>query len=133
GVIGPDGSAGAGLSRLQRFSAPLTLSVDGFGAIAAGQIGPLTISYLKPGDTAFTLEPLPIDPIGFVQTGGAPPGELLGSLQSAGGAGADVLAGAFEARYFGALADFGAEIAGRVRFTTSNGLVAVAAFGAKRQ
>ncbi len=133
GVIGPDGSAGAGLDRLYGFSATLAVSVDGAGSISAGQMGALTISFVPPGQGVPTVESLPIDAIRFVQTGGAPPGALFGSLQGAAGAGVDLRTGEFEARYFGALADPGLEIAGRVRFTTANGLVAVAAFGAKRQ
>jgi len=131
GVIGPDGSAGAALDRLHRFSATLALSVDGAGSISAGRMGPLVVSFVLPGQ--ITVEELPIDAIGFAQTGGAAPGLLLGSLQGVPGAGADLRSGEFEARYFGALADPGVEIAGRVRFTTASGLVAVAAFGAKRQ
>src|SRR5690606_41871282 len=106
----------------------LPRAAPGVVVVGSGRPRP---SHSFPTRRSSDLEPLPIDPIGFVQTGGAPPGELLGSLQSAGGAGADVLAGAFEARYFGALADFGAEIAGRVRVTTSHGVVAVAARGAE--
>jgi len=133
GVIGPDGSPGAGLDRLVRFSATLALSVDGAGSISAGQMGALAISFVPPGQTVPVVETLPIDTIRLEQSSGATPGTLFGSLQSAPGPGADLRSGAFEARYFGALADPGVEIAGRVRFTTANGLVAVAAFGAQRQ
>lgn len=133
GVIGPDGSAGAALGRLYGFSAPVALSVDGAGSITAGQVGPLVISFQAAGQTGLTTQTLSINTISFVQTGGVSPGQLLGSLQALAGAGAGLRSGEFEARYFGAVADFGAEIAGRFRFTTTSGLVAVAAFGAKRQ
>lgn len=133
GTVGPDEDGGSLLDRSRSFSAPIEIVVDGTGRIVSGRIRTLTISYYTPLST-LAFEDLPVDPIDLVPgSADTSPGPLTGALASAGGIGADVDATSsrFEARYFGIAGDHGAELAGRLRLRTSNGLIAVASFGAR--
>lgn len=138
GAIGPDedGAAPSYLDRLRRFSAPIQVTVDGSGRIVTGQIG--TISMLSYFDAQGIprFEDLPLDPIDLVPAGTEiSPNAQTGTFASAGGANPDVddriPTSRFEARFFGPLGDIGFELAGRLRFRTSNGLIAVGSFGSQ--
>lgn len=116
------------------FSAPITLQVAAGGQITSAQLGELTISS-QPAGGNLIAEDLALRPVVF-ETSSAPPGLLTGSVTSTTGGQANdatVTSGNYEARYFGIAGRLGEEIAGRFRFTTSNGLVGVASFGAIRQ
>lgn len=133
GTVAPDEDGGSLLDGSRGFSAPIEIVVDGTGRISSGRIGTLTISYYTPTAT-LAFEDLPVDPIDLVQgSADTSPGPLTGALASAGGIGADAdsASSRFEARYFGVAGDHGAELAGRLRLRTSNGLIAVASFGAR--
>lgn len=132
GAVGPDEAGGGYLNRLRSFSAPIEIQVDGSGQIVSGHIGTMVMPYYtntNPGTLAF--EPLPLDPVDLSTSSGASPGKLAGSLASVDGLYADLDAGSFEARYFGRPGDAGYELAGRLRFRTTNGLIAVGSFGSQ--
>jgi len=124
GIIGP-GSAGS-LARLTGFSGRVTIKVDFAGNIESASISDLKQSY----GTPLIIESLPLQPLVLVQSSGSTPGSMAGSIGSAGGTGATAV-GTFELNYFGPDGDFAGEIAGRLRFTTSNGLIAIGSFGAQ--
>ncbi len=112
------------------FSAPITIQVAG-GRITEAQLGELTISS-QPAGGSLTASNLAMNPVVFRESS-LPPGPLIGALASGGGNEATITSGEYEARFFGIAGEQGAEIAGRFRFTTSNGLFGVASFGAIRQ
>ncbi len=116
------------------FSAPITLQVAPGGQISSAQLGELTISSQPVGGT-LVVEELALHPVVF-DPSTAPPGLMTGAVTSTTGgqAGdASISSGSYEARYFGIAGQHGQEIAGRFRFTASNGIVGVASFGAIRQ
>ncbi len=134
GTIAPDETGGGYLDRARSFSAPIEIHVDGTGQIVDGQIGALAVVDAFDNSGAPIATDLPIDPIDLVPAGSSvSPGLLSGTLASAGGPDADVdpASSRFEAQYFGLSGNLGAEISGRLRLRTSNGLIAVAAFGAR--
>lgn len=112
------------------FSAPIALQVMG-GRIMSAQLGDLTISS-QPAGGSLLAEDLALNPVVFGEST-ALPGLLKGAVTSDPGGEASITSGDYEARYFGIAGSFGQEIAGRFRFTTSNGIVGVASFGAMRQ
>ncbi|MCD6682149.1 MAG: hypothetical protein LT102_16145 [Burkholderiaceae bacterium] len=109
------------------FSAPITIQVSG-SRIESARINDLTISWQQAGATLNVAE-LDLNPLVFGEST-TPPGLLAGAVASDP---AGSISGKYEARYFGSASDHATEIAGRFRFTTSNGLVGVASFGAIRQ
>lgn len=116
------------------FSAPITLQVASGGQITAAQLGELTISSQPVGGNLIA-EDLALHPIVF-DPSSAPPGLMTGTIRSTAGGQANdasIISGDYEARYFGVAGQLGQEIAGRFRFTASNGIVGVASFGAVRQ
>lgn len=132
GAVGPDETGGGYLDRLRSFSAPIEIKVGGTGQIVSGRIGTIVMPYYtstRPGTLAF--ETLPLGPVDLSASSGASPGKLAGSLASVGGLDADLDAGSFEAQYFGRSGEVGYELAGRFRFRTSNGLIAIGSFGAQ--
>lgn len=136
GAIGPDedGAAYSYLDRLRTFSAPIQVTVDGSGRIVSGQIGMISMLWYFDAQGIPKFEELPLDPIDLVPAGTEiSPNAQAGALASAGGANPDVDASSsrFEARFFGMSGDIGFELAGRLRFRTSNGLIAVGSFGSQ--
>ena len=134
GTIGPDedGAAYSYLDRLRSFSAPIEVTVDGFGRIVTGRIRTISMLAYFDAQGIPKFDELPLDPIDLVPAGTEiSPNAQTGTLASAGGANADVDASTsrFEARFFGMPGNFGFELAGRLRFRTSSGLIAVATFG----
>lgn len=129
GMVVPDGSAGAALTESRRFSAPIELTVDGTGRIVAGQVGTMTASSAS-GSGAIVTSDLPFGPIVLSPAGGVLNGALGGTLSTVLPSGPSSVAGDYEAGYFAPSGPPGAELAGRLRFTTGSGLVGVAAFGA---
>lgn len=116
------------------FSAPITLQVGSGGQITSAQLGELTISS-QPAGGSLIADDLALRPVVF-ETSSAPPGLLTGLVTSTAGGqpnDASITSGNYEARYFGTAGRLGEEIAGRFRFTTSNGIIGVASFGAVRQ
>lgn len=135
GMIGPDEVAGVAsyLDSLRSFSAPIEIAVDGTGHVVSGTIG--TMLMFDGYDTSTSpvtvkTSALPLDPVNFVPTGSTIDTDS-GSLASAGGTGAsvDTATSNFEAKFFGIPGYIGGELAGRVRFRSSNGLIAVGSFG----
>lgn len=136
GMIGPDEDAGVAsyLDTLRSFSAPIEIVVDGTGHVVSGTIG--TMLMFDGYDTSSTPPTvqtltLPIAPMDLAPTGSTIDTDS-GSLGSAGGTGAtvDTASSRFESKFFGVQGKVGNELAGRLRFRTSNGLITVASFGA---
>ncbi|HEY0878593.1 MAG TPA: hypothetical protein VGE10_09090 [Zeimonas sp.] len=127
GVIGDDGERERVLNGRFGFSGPITIQVAA-GAITSATLGTLTISFQQAGATLEVAD-LALNAVTFGASS-APPA-LTGTVSSAAGSEASST-GTYEAQYFGA-GQPGAEIAGRLRFRTSNGLIAVGSFGAIRQ
>lgn len=130
GAVGPDEVGGGYLNRLRSFSAPIEIEVDGLGQIVSGHIGTVVMPYYtntSPSTLAF--ETLPLDPVDLAASSGASPGKLTGSLASVDRPDPDLDAGTYEARYFGRSGEAGYELAGRLRFRTTNGLIATGSFG----
>ncbi len=130
GIVGDGPGEPKAIGGRYGFSAPITVHVAN-GRITDAQLGDLTISWQTPGATLETRE-LAMNPVVFGASS-QPPGLLTGTVSSLGGNEASIASGVYEARYFGVVGDFGRDLAGRLRFTTSNGLVGVASFGAVRQ
>lgn len=131
GIVGDGPGEPKAIGGRYGFSAPITLQVANGGSIASAQLGDLTISWQPAGGT-LEVRDLKMNTVVF-NASSAPPGVLTGTVSSAAGNEASIASGRYEAQYFGITGDFGREIAGRFRFTTSNGLVGVASFGAIRQ
>ncbi len=132
GAVGPDETGGGYLDRLRSFSAPIEIEADGVGQIVSGRIGTIVMPYYTsaaPGTVEF--ETLPLDPVDLSASAGSSPGTLTGSLASVDRLDPDLAAGSFEARYFGRPGEAGYELAGRLRFRTTNGLIAVGSFGTR--
>lgn len=131
GAVGPDEAGGGYLDRLRSFSAPIEIRVDGVGQIVSGHLGTIVMPYYTgtPGTLAF--ETLPLDPLDLSKSSGVSPGKLTGSLTSVDRIDPDLDGGAFEARYFGRPGEVGLELAGRLRFRTTSGLIAIGSFGAR--
>lgn len=129
GMVVPDGSAGAALTGPRRFSAPIEVEVDGTGRIVAGQMGTMTTSFAS-GSGAIATSVLPLGPIALSLAAGVLNGTLDGALSTAASGTASSVAGDYEASYFAPDGQNGAEMAGRIRFTTGSGLVGIGAFGA---
>lgn len=134
GMIGPDENAGAAsyLDSMRSFSAPVEIVVNS-GYVVSGTIG--TMLMFERYDTSTSppkvlTSTLPLDPVNFVPSGSTIDTDS-GSLASAGGTGAsvDTTSSNFEAKFFGISGSIGDELAGRLRFRTSNGLIAVGSFG----
>lgn len=126
GIVAP-GGPGASLTQVYGFSAPITIVVDGNGRIVDGQLGDSTISYNSGSGLETSI--VPVKPILLSVADGDTPGLASGTVSTtATGTGADA-AGEYEAGFFGLSGAAGAELAGRLRFTTSTGLVGVASFG----
>jgi hypothetical protein len=137
GMIGPDEDAGAAsyLDSMRSFSAPIEIVVDGTGHVVSGTID--TLLMFDGYDTSVSpptikAPALPIAPVNLAPTGSTIDTDS-GSLGSAGGTGAtvDSASSGFEAKFFGVSGDIGFELAGRLRFRTSNGLIAVGSFGSQ--
>ena len=131
GAIGPDVDGSPYLQRLRSYSAPIEVVVDGNGRVVSAGLGTIVMPYYdanaQPGFEALAVDPLRLLP----SMTDVPDGVLTGSVVSAAGPDADVVDGRFEAHYFGPAARRGHELAGRLRLRTSNGLVAIGAFGAQ--
>jgi hypothetical protein len=131
GVIGPDEDGSTYLTRLRSFSAPVEIEVDGNGRIVRAGFGTVVMPYYD-SNSQLKFEPLPIDAVRLRQNATDTPGGLLtGPVESAEGPDADLVDGRFEAKYFGVSGDYSYELAGRFRFRTSNGLIAIGSFGAQ--
>lgn len=135
GVIGPKDENSP--VRRRGFSATVTVFSLSNGYINDTQttIDQFWSSYNQTGTIEnMVIDQLDIQPLVLAtDPGSASPGLMTGSISThAGGAQASAT-GVFELNYLGQPGDFGGEIAGRLRFTTSNGGVAIAAFGAVRQ
>ncbi len=131
GVIGDDGTRTPRvLNGRFGFSAPITLEVNAGGTIASATLGALSISFQEAGSSTLRTAQLALNTITFGAS--SVPPVAAGTVSSAAGAEASS-SGVYQADYFGISGNLGEEIAGRLRFTTSNGLVAVGAFGAVRQ
>ncbi len=129
GIVGDGPGEPKAIGGRYGFSAPITLNVAS-GSITGAQLGDLTISSQPAGGT-LRAEDLAMNIVVF-KASSAPPGILTGVVESLTGNEASVTSGRYEAQYFGIAGEHGKEIAGRFRFTTSNGLVGVASFGAIR-
>jgi len=131
GAIGPDEDGSAALGHLRSFSAPIEIQVDGSsGRIASAQIGTMVMPYYDSNLLKFDV--LRVDPVSLQQSGtDTVDMALTGSMISAAGPDADLVDGRFEAKYFGVSGDYSYELAGRFRFRTSNGLIAIGSFGAQ--
>jgi hypothetical protein len=129
GIVGDGPGAAKAIGGRFGFSAPITVNVAGV-SITNAQLGNLTISSQPAGGT-LQAQDLAMNSVVF-EASSAPPGTLTGAVKSLAGNEASIVSGVYEARYFGIAGDLGHEIAGRFRFTTSNGLVGVASFGAIR-
>lgn len=134
GMIGPDENAGAAsyLDSMRSFSAPIEIVVNS-GYVVSGTIGTMLMfdGYdTSTSPTTVKTSALPLDPVNLVPSGSTIDTDS-GSLSSAGGTGAsvDTASSNFEAKFFGISGHIGDELAGRLRFRTSNGLIAVASFG----
>jgi len=138
GVISPSNAASAGAlpqPRSYGFSATVTIDIDATGKILeSSRISDLKIATSGTG-TNLTIAGVPLDPIAFVWGASNFQGQpVSGALLGTGGTDPDSN-GLFEASYYGsseASGEVGAEMAGRFRFETGNGLRAVGAFGAVR-
>lgn len=133
GVIAPAGSAGASLSLPFGLSGHVLITVDaGTGRILSGQLDTMQVSYRT--GSALAVGDAGVKTIVLSGGGGASPASTTGSLSTAaGGTGANVVSGDYEAKYFAPpTGPIGAELAGRMRFTTDSGLVGIASFGAVR-
>lgn len=132
GVIAPGANGSGYLEYPRSFSAPIEVVVDGSGRIVSAELGTLVMPYRKDKDAPLEFEPLSLDPVSLNQSvTDTPDMALTGSMISDIGPDADVLDGRFEAHYFGDSGRYGHELAGRFRFRTSNGLIAVGSFGAQ--
>lgn len=131
GVIAPTGSTGA-LTQPFGFSGHVLITVDGgTGRIKSGQLDGMQISYRTSSGLAVA-DP-GIKTIALSTGTGTSPNPTTGTLSTAaGGTGANLVSGDYEAKFFAPLGDPGAELAGQMRFTTDSGLVGVASFGAVR-
>ncbi|MCL4185098.1 MAG: hypothetical protein KJ011_16790 [Burkholderiaceae bacterium] len=129
GMVAPDGSAGAALTEPRRFSAPIEIEVDGTGRIVAGQIGTMTTSVTS-GSGVVVTSTLPFGPIALSLADGVLNGTLDGALSTAVSGTTNSVAGDYEAGYFAPDGQNGAEMAGRMRFTSGSGLIGIGAFGA---
>lgn len=130
GIVGDGSGEPKAIGGRYGFSAPITVQVAS-GRITGAQLGDLTISSQAAGGTLVAHD-LAMNQVVF-EASSQPPGILSGTVSSLGGNEASITGGVYEARYFGVRGDFGRELAGRFRFTTSNRLVGVASFGAIRQ
>lgn len=130
GIVGDGPNEPKALGGRFGFSAPITLQVAG-GRITGAQLGDFTRSF-QPAGGPLSADELALNPVVF-QASSAPPGVLSGAVASSAGGEASITSGAYQAEYFGSAGDPGHEIAGRFRFTTSNGLIGVASFGAIRR
>lgn len=130
GIVGDGPSEPKAVGGRFGFSAPIELNVAA-GRITDARLGDFTRSFQPAGGT-LSADELALNVVVF-EASSIPPGLLTGSISSLAGSEASITSGQYEARYFGIAGDFGREIAGRFRFTTSNGLVGVASFGAIRQ
>lgn len=135
GIIAPESPAAqSALNGRFGFSGPITIDV-GAASILSATIGQLKVTFRLAGDTNLSEDELALRAIGLGPSVGAAPAMLEGTLHDGGGGqpgDASVASGAYEARFFGAPGHQGEEIAGRFRFRTSNGLVAVGSFGARQ-
>lgn len=135
GIIAPEAPAAqSALNGRFGFSGPITIDVGATGILSA-TIGQLKVTFRRAGDTDLSEDELALRSIALAQSVGTAPATLTGTLHDGGGGlpgDASVASGAYEARFFGAPAHLGEEIAGRFRFRTSDGLVAVGSFGARQ-
>lgn len=109
------------------FSAPITIEVAG-GRIQSAQLGALTISWLPTRESLRWAE-LALNAVEFQPSSNAP--LLTGAVVSAAGSEHSIVSGDYEARFLGVTGNPNVEIAGRFRFTASNGVVVVASFAAR--
>lgn len=135
GIIATDGSGRALSDYGGRFgfSSPIDLRVDAQG-IASAETGDFTITFKRAPDSDLEEAEVQVKPVVFVRSVGLPGDRVSGGLSEGRGQPGDagITSGQYEARFFGAQGHDGDEIAGLIRFTTKNGLVAVGAFGASR-
>lgn len=129
GIVGDGVGEPKAIGGRYGFSARITIEVAG-GRIMSARLGDLTISSQPARGTVIASE-LALNPVVFGESSQSSD-PLTGALGSAAGNEASITSGEYQARYFGVAGNFGREIAGRFRFTTSNGLVGVASFGAIR-
>lgn len=132
GVIAPAGSASAPLAQPFGFSAHVLITVDGgTGRIKSGQLDNMQISYRTSSGLAYG-DP-GVKAIALSTGTGTSPNATTGVLSTAaGGTGANLVSGDYEAKFFALSGPAGAELAGQMRFTTDSGLVGIASFGAVR-
>ncbi len=134
GVIAPDGSSGAALDQPYGFSAQVSITVDGTGRIAGGQLDSMKIRYRSGGGWAVAdilIRPILLSP-GVGPS--APASTTTGTLSTVpAGTDMNLTGGDYQANYIAFASPQGAELAGQLRFRTDRGLVGIASFGTVRQ
>jgi len=130
GIVGSDLATAAQPVR-EGLSARVTIQANGTG-ILGGQISSLFVSRAAVDGTLATTEEIRIDPIVLgpsIDT----MGKLKGSLTTTPGPDRGILdgSGEYEARFFSKDGQVEREIAGQIRFATSDGLLVVGAFGVR--
>jgi len=130
GVVGSDLATAAQPVR-EGLSARVTIKANGTG-ILGGQISSLFVSRAAVDGTLATTEEIKIDPIVLGPSVDAR-GKLQGSVTTTPGPERDILedSGEYEARFFSKDGQAEREIAGQIRFATSDGLVIIGAFGVR--